>query len=76
MGDDTKSYINSLVRDNKKVRFVSYREGHFIYSCEDGFQFTVPLSDLGTSTLLNEDKALLFLRYIRKQIEINQTETE
>jgi len=41
--------IIKLVR-NKTARFVHYRDGHFIYETEDGFQFPVPLDDIGTAT--------------------------
>lgn len=66
--------IKDMVSGDKKVKFVRYREGEFIYTTECGFEFTVPLSDLGKATLLAEDKALLFLRYIRKQVELNKQE--
>lgn len=46
--------IKDLVGDNKKVKFRSYREGEFIYATECGMEFPVPLSDLGTATLLAE----------------------
>lgn len=59
-----------MVSNNKKVRFIQYREGEFIYSTECGFEFPVPLADVGKATLLAEDKALLFLRYIRKHVEM------
>ena len=62
--------IKNMVGDNKKVRFVHFREGEFIYSTECGFEFPVPLEDIGKATLLAEDKALLFLRYIRKHVEL------
>jgi hypothetical protein len=65
-----KINIKDLVKDNKKVRFVSYREGEFIYSTECGFEFPIPASDLGKATLLAEDKALLFLRYIRRHVDL------
>lgn len=58
-----------MVKDNKKVKFLRYRGGEFIYATECGFEFPVPLEDLGKATLLAEDKALVFLRYIRKHIE-------
>ena len=58
-----------MVNNNKKVKFVSFREGNFIYVTECGFEFPVPLTEIGTATLLAEDKALLFLRYIRKHVE-------
>ena len=60
--------ITEMVR-NKKVRFVHYREGNFIYETEDGFQFPVPLSDVGDATLRAEDNALLFMRWIRRHLE-------
>jgi hypothetical protein len=61
--------IKNMVSDNKRVKFVYFREGEFIYSTECGFEFPVPLADIGKATLLAEDKALLFLRYIRKHVE-------
>ena len=36
----------------------------------DGFQFPVPLADIGTATLLAEDKALFFMRWIRRHLEV------
>jgi hypothetical protein len=62
--------IKNMVENGKKVKFISYREGEFIYSTECGFEFPVPLADIGKATLLAEDKALLFLRYIRKHVEM------
>jgi hypothetical protein len=62
-----------MIENGKKVKFVSYREGEFIYSTECGFDFPVPLADVGKATLLSEDKAILFLRYIRKHVESLQT---
>ena len=68
-----KINIKDLVKDGKKVTFVKYREGEFIYKTECGFEFPVPLNDLGKATLLAEDKAMLFMRYIRKHIESIET---
>lgn len=66
---NTEYNIKEMVSNGKKVKFLYYREGEFFYSTECGFQFPVPLSDLGKATLMAEDKALLFLRYIRKHVE-------
>lgn len=52
-----------------KVTFQYYREGHLYYKTEKDLVFPVPISDIGEATFLNEDKALLFMRYIRKHIE-------
>jgi hypothetical protein len=54
---------------NKRARFVYFREGYFIYETDDGFQFPVPLGDVGKATLPAEDKALFFMRWIRKHLE-------
>jgi len=51
---------------NKKVIFEYYRDNALWYSCEDGFMFPVPIEDIGNATFLREDKAMLFMRYLRK----------
>jgi len=63
--------LSDLVKDNKKVRFSHYRDGEFFYTTDDGFTFPVPLDDITGNkvTLLAEDKALLFMRWIRKYID-------
>lgn len=61
---DIKPYIKG------KVEFVSFREGHFIYRTENGFEFPVPLTDVGNATMPRTDKALLYMRYIRKHLEL------
>lgn len=66
--------IKHMVGNNKIVKFVRYREGEFIYVTECGFEFPVPISDIGTATLLAQDKAILFLRYIRKHVETKKSE--
>ena len=59
--------IKTMVKD-KVVRFKFYREGELIYETECGFVFPVPLADVGNATFMAEDKALLFMRYIRKHL--------
>ena len=63
--------IFDLVKDNKKVRFMHYRDDEFWYKTDDGFCFPVPLHDITGNkvTLLAEDKALFFMRWIRKHLE-------
>lgn len=39
--------VKQLVSNGKRVKFIRYREGEFIYATECGFEFSVPLSDLG-----------------------------
>ncbi len=59
--------LKEMVKD-KKVRFRFYREGELWYETEDGFQFPVPINDTGTGFFNAEDKAILFMRWIRKQL--------
>jgi hypothetical protein len=61
--------IKDMVKDNKKVSFVFYREGELWYKTECGFQFSVPINDVGSAAMLNEDKAILYMRWIRKHME-------
>ena len=60
--------IKEMVSDNKKVKFSFYREGELFYTTECGFEFPVPIADTGNASFLAEDKAILFMRYIRKEI--------
>jgi hypothetical protein len=58
--------IKDMVKDNKKVQFTFYRDRQLFYQTECGFEFPVPIEDIGNATFLAEDKAILFMRYIRK----------
>lgn len=51
------------------VKFEYYRGQELWYVCENGFKFPVPISDIGEATFLSEDRAMLFMRYIRKYID-------
>jgi len=61
--------LKEMVSGNKVVTFVHYREGALTYKTEDGFQFSVPVSDTGNATFQAEDKAILFMRWIRRAME-------
>jgi len=65
------STLKQLVAGDKKVYFQFYRKGELHYVTDDGFSFVVPVSDAGDATFLASDRAMLFLRYIRKQLELN-----
>ena len=61
--------IKDIVKDNT-VRFVRYRQGIAYYAVNvpaDGAHvFPVPLEDIGNATLELEDKAIMFMRYIKR----------
>lgn len=62
--------IKDMVKDGKKVHFSFYREGELWYKTECGFNFSVPIADVGGAAMLNEDKAILFMRWIRKHMDM------
>ncbi len=61
--------LKNEVINNKKVKFEYYRANELWYKTESGFLFPVPISDIGEATFLAEDKAILFMRYIRQYID-------
>jgi len=61
--------IKDMVSGDKHVTFVRYRDGDLWYVTDDGFEFPVPVADIGNATFLARDKALLFMRYIRKHLQ-------
>lgn len=64
--------IKSMVSNGKRVFFQYYRKGELWYKTECGFMFVA--SDTGDGTFNNEDKSMMFMRYIRKHIEEIQKE--
>ena len=68
--------IKEMVNNNQKVIFRFYRDGQLWYATECGFEFPVPLSEAGTATFFAQDKAILFMRYIRKHLEYLKTSVE
>ena len=66
--------IKYMVKDKKKVKFSFYRDSELWYITECGFEFPVPISDIGNATFLAEDKAIMLMRYIRKHIETIEKE--
>lgn len=64
--------IKELVQ-NKTVSFVRYQNKELWYVTESGFEFPVPIEDTGDAAFLNKDKAILFMRWIRKHIVFIET---
>lgn len=66
--------IKEMVRDGKQVEFQFYRKGLLYYTTECGFIFPVPIEDTGDGQFNRTDKAMLFMRYIRKEIAARDAE--
>lgn len=61
--------IKTMVGIGRKVHFQYYRQKELWYVTDCGFQFPVPIEDVGDGVFKNEDKAILFMRYIRKHLD-------
>jgi hypothetical protein len=60
--------IKEMVNGDKRVTFIFYKDSELWYRTDCGFAFPVPISDTGNATFLAQDRAILFMRYIRKQV--------
>lgn len=64
--------LKDMVGKGQKVKISCYTSGNLWYMAENGFEFPVPVHDrkeVGNATFLAEDKAIYFMRYIRKHIQ-------
>ncbi|NCQ51637.1 hypothetical protein GW796_07040 [archaeon] len=71
--------IKEMVNNNKKVNFVKYHNLELWYVTECGFEFPIPISpsETGDTPFLAQDKAMLFMRWIKKHIDnINKAKAE
>ena len=63
--------IKEIIQNNT-VYFSRYRKENLYYVITvDGsnYEFPVPIEDCGDADFLDSDRAILFMRYIRKAIE-------
>ena len=66
--------IKECVSGGARVIFSYYREGELWYTTKNGDLFPVPIDDTEGAVFLNEDKALLFMRYMRNWNKLNEEE--
>lgn len=64
--------IKTMVGGDKKVFFVRFQDEKLFYKTDNGFEFSVPLSDTGGACFNAEEKATLFMRWIRKGISYQE----
>lgn len=60
--------IKDMVKD-KKVKFVRFQNNELWYTTECGFEFPIPPVDTNGATFVAEDKAILFMRWIKKHVD-------
>ena len=69
--------LKAMVGNDNEAQFTRYFDGNLWYAVRyvkdeytDIFEFPVPVSDVGTATFLAKDRSILFMRYIRKHMEM------
>lgn len=62
--------IKDMVKDNQKATFICYKQKELWYRTDSGFDFPVPIDDVGDGVFLAVDKAIILMRYIRKHVKM------
>lgn len=60
--------IKEMVKPGKSVHFERYQNKELWYITDCGFEFPVPIEDTGEAAFARQDKAMLFMRWIRKHL--------
>lgn len=65
---------SDFVKGDNKVYFQLFRQGILYYSVKknhstEWYTFPVPVTDVGHASMLATDKAITYMRWIRKAIE-------
>jgi hypothetical protein len=60
--------LKERVSKGSLVKFKCYSNNELWYICNDGFEFPVPISDTNDAEFKNEDKAILFMRWINNHM--------
>jgi hypothetical protein len=58
--------VKECIQGNAK--FLYYRKGELYYETANGLKFPVPVSDCGDGEFKAEEKGMLMMRWIRKQL--------
>ena len=64
--------VKEHVKGNQKARFDFYRGSILYYKTEKGLLFEIPVSETGDAVFGAEERAMLLMRWIRKQLEENE----
>ena len=59
--------VKEMVKDKQVVLFKYYRDGTLWYSTECGFMFPVHVRDIEGTTMPAEDRAMIYMKYIKLQ---------
>ena len=63
--------VKQHVIDNQKVTYKFYQNGSLWYETEKGLLFEVPISETGSGIFNREEKAINMMKWINKQLDVN-----
>lgn len=66
--------IKDIVKNNKMAHFIYYEKENLFYKTDCNFVFPVPVSDVGDGIFNQSERAMLLMRYIRKQLDKSEIE--
>ncbi len=61
--------IKEFVRDGKMVTFKHYANNELWYATSCGFNFPVPISEIGNTTTFSTEKAMMFMKYMSAHLK-------
>lgn len=61
--------VSEIVKGHT-AHFQYFRAGNLIYKTTSDFEFPIPVSDTGEATFPAEEKAITFMRWIRKHHDL------
>lgn len=67
--------VKDMVKNSQQVEFVKFDNDQLWYKTESGFLFPVPVSDTGAAAFIPKDKAILFMRWIKKHLDAGHVDT-
>jgi len=60
----------------EKAKFIHFVDKELWYETDSGFQFPIPLNDVGTTLFVAEYKGIRLMKWIRKHRELVNVEKE
>lgn len=65
--------LKDLIAGGKVAKFKQYRKGVLYYELEGGFVFEIPVVEVGDAHLAAEEKASLFMKWIKRAVDACNT---
>lgn len=64
--------VREHVEKNQKAQFEFYRGSTLYYRTDKGLLFEIPVSETGDAVFKNQERAIILMKWIRRQLEENE----